>query len=474
MVTNPRRSSLTTELERLGHDDLDAVGDLLGPCRVSHGTPSYGGEVRWLPTAQAVRHGRPRGPGAPRVAARPVELLRLPTSAGFSRISYVSMRSPIWRSLYAPRLMPHSKPSRTSVTSSLNRRRPAISTLSATTTPSRMIRAFVPRRISPVRTIEPAMLPNLLERKISRISAVPSSHLLELRLEHALQGRLDLLDRLVDHRVVADLDALALGDVGVLALGPDVEADDDRVRGHREVDVVQRDRADAAVDDPQVDLVAHVDLQQRVLEGLDRTGHVALEDEVERLDLARGEGLGEVLQARSACGPWPATPGGRRPHGARRSAGRCGRRGPPGRCHRRAGPRPGRAPAPDATGSPPARCCRARRAWRGRGRAPSRRRCRHRPAACRTGPAPWPPGHGRGRGWPRSRHRGRPCPGWRAGRAPRRRSAGRPRAGRRCSGPAGRRRRRTSCRRRTPRRPGCTRSAAGGSSPGWRLPCRSC
>src|SRR6478736_2001131 len=121
--------------------------------------------------------------------------------------------------------------------------------------------------------------------------------LLVLRLEHALEGLLDLVDRLVDDRVVADLDTLALGDLGVLALGPDVEADDDGVGGHREVDVVERDRADAAVDDAQVDLVAHVDLEQGVLERLDRTRHVTLEDEVEGLDLAGREGLVEVLEA---------------------------------------------------------------------------------------------------------------------------------------------------------------------------------
>ena len=53
-----------------------------------------------------------------------------------------------------------------------------------------------------------------------------------------------------------------------------------------EVDVVQRDRADTAVDDPQVDLVADVDLEQSVLERFDRTRHVTLEDEVEGVDLA--------------------------------------------------------------------------------------------------------------------------------------------------------------------------------------------
>ncbi|MNW56334.1 hypothetical protein D3C74_340440 [compost metagenome] len=42
------------------------------------------------------------------------------------------------------------------------------------TAPPRRTRALVLRRISPERTIEPAMFPNLEERKTSRISAVPS------------------------------------------------------------------------------------------------------------------------------------------------------------------------------------------------------------------------------------------------------------------------------------------------------------
>src|SRR4029079_14940035 len=109
--------------------------------------------------------------------------------------------------------------------------------------------------------------------------------LLELRLEHALERRLDLFDGLVDHRVVPDLHALAVGDVGVLALGPEVEPDDDRVRRHGEVDVVQRDRADTPVDDPHVDLVAHVDLVQSILQRFDRTRRVTLEDEGEGVDL---------------------------------------------------------------------------------------------------------------------------------------------------------------------------------------------
>src|SRR6478735_4365947 len=120
--------------------------------------------------------------------------------------------------------------------------------------------------------------------------------LLELRLEHALECRLDLLDGLVDHRVVADLDAFLVGHLRRLALRADVEADDDRVGRGRQVDVGLGDRTDTAVDDPQVDLFADVDLGERVLEGLDRTGHIALEDEVELLALALLHGGHEVLE----------------------------------------------------------------------------------------------------------------------------------------------------------------------------------
>src|SRR6478736_273561 len=120
--------------------------------------------------------------------------------------------------------------------------------------------------------------------------------LLELRLEHALERGLDLLDGLVDDGVVPDLHALAVGQLRRLALRADVEADDDRVGGGGQVDVGLGDRTDTAVDDPQADLVADVDLRQRVLERLDRTGHVALEDEVELLALALLHGGHEVLE----------------------------------------------------------------------------------------------------------------------------------------------------------------------------------
>src|SRR4051812_7023445 len=121
--------------------------------------------------------------------------------------------------------------------------------------------------------------------------------LLVLRLEHALERCLDLLDGLVDDGVVPDLHALLLGHLGRLALRADVEADDDRVGGGGQVDVGLGDRTDTAVDDAQRHLVADVDLGQGVLEGLHRTGDVALQDQVELLALALLHRGHEVFQA---------------------------------------------------------------------------------------------------------------------------------------------------------------------------------
>src|SRR3984957_13569420 len=79
--------------------------------------------------------------------------------------------------------------------------------------------------------------------------------LLELGLEHALERGLDLFDRLVDDRVVADVHALALRQLACPASRPDVEADDHRGRGDGQVHVVLRDRTDTAANDPGLDLL---------------------------------------------------------------------------------------------------------------------------------------------------------------------------------------------------------------------------
>src|SRR6202167_5429479 len=120
--------------------------------------------------------------------------------------------------------------------------------------------------------------------------------LLELGLEHALERSLDLFDRLVDDRVVADIDALALRQLPSPAGRPDVEADDHRVGGDGQVYVVLGDRADTAADDAKRDFLADIELEQRVLQGFHRAGHVALDDQQQFFALAGLERLVQVLE----------------------------------------------------------------------------------------------------------------------------------------------------------------------------------
>src|SRR3954453_21565578 len=126
--------------------------------------------------------------------------------------------------------------------------------------------------------------------------------LFELRLEHALERALHVLDGGVDDGVVADVYLLAVGQLARLALGPDVEADDDRVGGLGQVDVVFGDRTDTAPDEADADPVlgAAVDVEQRILERLHRTGDVALEDQVELVDLTLLDAPQRVLERHPA------------------------------------------------------------------------------------------------------------------------------------------------------------------------------
>ena len=79
--------------------------------------------------------------------------------------------------------------------------------------------------------------------------------LLEDWLEEAVHRLGDLVLQLVDDGVQTDLDVFALGDLGGLAIGPDVEADDDGVRGGGEQDVGLGDGADAGVQDADANLL---------------------------------------------------------------------------------------------------------------------------------------------------------------------------------------------------------------------------
>ena len=120
------------------------------------------------------------------------------------------------------------------------------------------------------------------------------------RREHPDERLLDVLGELVDHAVGADLDALAVGERARLGVRADVEADDHRVRGRGEHDVVLGDRAHALVDHVHAHLGV-LDLGELGDRGLDGADDVALEDEVQVLDRAFLELREERLERNAAA-----------------------------------------------------------------------------------------------------------------------------------------------------------------------------
>src|SRR5512133_1755069 len=125
--------------------------------------------------------------------------------------------------------------------------------------------------------------------------------LLVLGGEQALEGPLDVLHHLVDDRVQADVDAVAVGQVPGGRGGPHREADDDRP-GHRgQGDVVLGDGPGRLVQHPQPDL-GDLDPPQGVVDGLDRAHHVGLDDQRQLLELALADPGEQVLQARGPAG----------------------------------------------------------------------------------------------------------------------------------------------------------------------------
>ena len=149
-------------------------------------------------------------------------------------------------------------------------------------------------------TMQPAIMPSFGTLNSSRTWAEPSRCFLEGRLEQADHGLLDLLGHVVDDRVQADVDVLALGDVGRIAVGADVEADDDGVAGRGEQHVELVDGADAGMDDADLDLVV-AQLQQRVGQHFGRALHVGLDDERQVLDAAFRDRVLQRFQRQSAA-----------------------------------------------------------------------------------------------------------------------------------------------------------------------------
>src|SRR4029453_11698019 len=110
---------------------------------------------------------------------------------------------------------------------------------------------------------------------------------LERRLEETLHALLDLLGDVINHRMESDVHLFALRHVRRIAIGPDIEADDDRVRcgGKQHVGLV--DRADTRADDADLHLLVR-QLRQRVREHFRGALHVRLDDDRQLLDATFG------------------------------------------------------------------------------------------------------------------------------------------------------------------------------------------
>ena len=106
------------------------------------------------------------------------------------------------------------------------------------------------------------------------------------RLEHASQGGLDLIDGVVDDRVVPNVNVLLVSHTLGMGGRANVEAHDDGVGSGSQRDIGLGNGTDAAVNNAQVNLVAHIDLGQGILERLNRTSTVTLENEQQLLGLA--------------------------------------------------------------------------------------------------------------------------------------------------------------------------------------------
>src|SRR5918996_1291672 len=115
--------------------------------------------------------------------------------------------------------------------------------------------------------------------------------------QQSRQGVLEVVDRLIDHPVQADVDSLPLGNLACLGVGTDVEPDHDGLRRLGQHDVALGDRPHALAEDPDPDLLGG-QLLQRLAQRLQRSLGVGLQHHVELADLALPGRHEQVGQAR--------------------------------------------------------------------------------------------------------------------------------------------------------------------------------
>ena len=193
--------------------------------------------------------------------------------------------------------MPHSRPERTSFTSSWKRRRVDESAIVNWLAPPQNAGARRPgdAAVGHKATGDDASaeLENLFH------FGVADDGFAMFRVEQAGHRFLDLVDQFVNDRVKFDLDAFAFRGGHGLAFDFDVEADDDRIRGAGQQNVGFRNRPDTGVDDLEIDLLA-LDLVERAGERFERTLHVALQDDAQ--DVSCHRPLRARLSSVARCG----------------------------------------------------------------------------------------------------------------------------------------------------------------------------
>ncbi len=149
----------------------------------------------------------------------------------------------------------------------------------------------------PCVTYDPAITPSFGTRNVARTSAVPRCFSQLLGLQHPGERGLDVVDRVVDHAVQADVDAFLLGELARLLVRAHVEPDHDAVRRERQRDVVLGDAAGRGAHDVHAHLLLR-QLQERVGERAERPLDVGLHDEVELGDLGALSLAHQVRQRR--------------------------------------------------------------------------------------------------------------------------------------------------------------------------------
>ena len=106
------------------------------------------------------------------------------------------------------------------------------------------------------------------------------------RRKQAGHGRLDVVQRVVNDLIGADVDLLGVRRPARVGVGAHVERDDQRVGRSRQHDVGLADRADAGMHDADAHFLVLVQREQRSRQRLDGALHVGLDDDVQVLDMA--------------------------------------------------------------------------------------------------------------------------------------------------------------------------------------------